>query len=497
MQHSAVYIRVSTEEQANEGFSIESQKHTIEEYADKHGMEIVDFYIDKGKSGSSIKKRTELQRLLKDSTAKKFSNVLIAKVDRLSRNSKDSAWLLQHFDDYEIKLISLKENIDLSSTSGRTMYQIVSTFAEFERNKLIENVKTGMKEKAEEGFFLGGVILGYDSIDKSLVINKEESTIVRFIFYLNAAGWRKIDIAHFLNLNGFKTKRNNAFKLASITSILKNRMYIGELNYQFKDIKITNYLENLPIIENRFFNLCQNLFDTQTSNFSDSNFLTNILRCPDCNGPMVRACTNNKGKTLRYYTCDKRRKGFKCTANSIQVEKADNLVIKELEKALDNLSRDSYFKSIWIQLLKENPINEMKELFIRQAAKIEKRINQFDFLLQNKQIEFEQIKTKYGEWKLQKNSLESSAKGFTNNDENSNFNNFQIDINTFTPKVLNLLSNVLSENIVVLSGKPSQRSLFIQMKNINQISDKYFEIACILYFSTILKKLKIGDAIPT
>jgi hypothetical protein len=89
---------------------------------------------------------------------------------------------------------------------------------------------------------------------------------------------------------------------------------------------------------------------------------------------------------------------------------------------------------------------------------------------------------------------------FINNNEklnSNNFNNLQLDINAFTPKVLNLLSNVLSESIVVLPGKPSQRSLNIQMKNINQISDKYYEIACILYFSTILKKLKIGDAIPT
>lgn len=332
MKKCVAYIRVSTEEQVKEGFSIDGQRRSITHYAEKNGWRIDDYYIDEGLSGSSIEKRKALRRLLDDCRTNSIDNIIIIKVDRLSRNSKDSAWLLQQFENAGVKLISLKENIDLTSASGRAMFHIVSSFAEFERNKLIENVKTGMKQKALEGQYLGGQILGYQSIEGELKINDHEVMIVRLIFYLNAAGYLKKEIATFLNNLGFKSKKNRKFTDGAIVSILRNRNYIGEFNYKFEDKVISNHLPKLAIIEPKLFHIKQTVMKDQTNRIGKNSFLTNVINCPDCLSNMIPSNTTNKGVICRYYSCSKHKKGDGCTANSIRKEKAESVYKGILQK---------------------------------------------------------------------------------------------------------------------------------------------------------------------
>lgn len=184
IQKVAIYARVSTEEQASEGYSISAQLQTLRQYANLYNWEIVDEYVDEGISGKNITGRPAMQRLVADVEQEKFQAVLVWKISRLSRNMLDTLTLLDKFEDYGVKFISYSENFDTSSPIGRLVVQLMASIAEMERNTLSENVKLGMKQRALEGSWNGGVIFGYDSIEKELVINKEEAEVVKQIFTL-------------------------------------------------------------------------------------------------------------------------------------------------------------------------------------------------------------------------------------------------------------------------------------------------------------------------
>lgn len=184
----AIYCRVSTEEQANEGYSIAAQLDTLRQYAKLYGWEIAREYVDEGISGKNIKGRPAMQQLIADVEADKFEAVLVWKISRLSRNMLDTLILLDKFEDFGVKFISYSENFDTGSPIGRLVVQLMASIAEMERNTLSENVKLGMKQRALEGSWNGGVVFGYDNIEKELVINKDEAEVVQSIFQLYANG---------------------------------------------------------------------------------------------------------------------------------------------------------------------------------------------------------------------------------------------------------------------------------------------------------------------
>lgn len=155
----AIYARVSTEEQAKEGFSIAAQLQTLRQYAQVYKWEVVDEYVDEGISGKSVNGRPEMQRLIKDVENERFDAVIVWKISRLSRNMLDTLMILDKFEKYNVKFISYSENFDTSSPIGRLVLQIMASIAEMERNTLSENVKLGMKQRALEGRWNGGVCI--------------------------------------------------------------------------------------------------------------------------------------------------------------------------------------------------------------------------------------------------------------------------------------------------------------------------------------------------
>ena len=188
---AVLYARVSTEEQATEGYSINAQKELLYEYANKNNIEIIEEYIDEGKSGKSIEGRPEMKRLLRDAKDENFNAVIIYKLDRLSRKTKDALEIAEKLDFHNVQIISYSENIDTTTPGGKMFFTILSSVAEMERSTIIDRAKMGMVQRAKEGYYNGGRVLGYDSINKHLVINEEEAHILRLIFdYVFLSGFR-------------------------------------------------------------------------------------------------------------------------------------------------------------------------------------------------------------------------------------------------------------------------------------------------------------------
>ena len=210
------YCRVSTEEQAEEGFSIEGQADKLRAYSALRDLGEVVVITDPGLSGKNMK-RPGLQQVLAAVEAGHVSHVLIWRLDRLSRNLGDLILLADMMGEHNVALHSISENLDLGSASGRMFYNILGTFAQYVREQLSENVKMGMDRAVKEGYHPSRPKFGYNLIDRELVPNADAPR-VQEVFRLRALGssYRAIE-------------DHTAIKYSTVMSILDSRVYLGEV----------------------------------------------------------------------------------------------------------------------------------------------------------------------------------------------------------------------------------------------------------------------------
>ena len=210
--NTAIYVRVSTEEQALNGFSIRAQKEKLIYYATKiKDWNVYKVYSDEGISGKDIKSRPSLQEMLTDIKNRKVNNVLVFKIDRLTRSTKDLIDLIELFNNYDCDFNSLNESIDTSSATGRMFIKIIGIFAEFERENIVERVKLGFERKVREGNSICSCTspLGYNRPKGSnnLIINKKEAIIKKNLEVLNLTDEAIIVLAE--KINRFDLVNNN------------------------------------------------------------------------------------------------------------------------------------------------------------------------------------------------------------------------------------------------------------------------------------------------
>ncbi|MDL2234462.1 recombinase family protein [Ruminococcaceae bacterium OttesenSCG-928-L11] len=182
----AIYVRVSTEEQAKNGYSIPAQLEKLSDFSLLKDYYIVDLYIDEGKSGKDIDGRDEAKRMLKDVNDDLIDVVLVYKLDRLTRSVRDLINLVDIFNENKCEFVSFMENIDTQTATGRMFIKIIGIFAEFERENLIERISVALEKKVKDGYTLATWVTsyGYDLPKgcKVLQINDVEKEIVQYVF---------------------------------------------------------------------------------------------------------------------------------------------------------------------------------------------------------------------------------------------------------------------------------------------------------------------------
>lgn len=392
---AVLYARVSTEEQATEGYSINAQKQLLNEFAHKHNFEIIDEYIDEGKSGKNIEGRPEMKRLLKDAKNENFNAVIVYKLDRLSRKTKDSLEIVEILEFHNIQLISYSENIDTNTSGGKMYFTMLSSFSEMERSNIIARGKMGMMQRAKEGYYNGGRVLGYNSVNKHLVINEEEAHVIRIIFDYAEQDLGYKAIVSRINTMGYKTKRGHDFSINTIKQILDNPIYIGKIRFNMyenwaekhRNGKNEDYIlvdgKHEAIIEQEQWDRVQQFRKKRSVKPARSNkpyILNGLVRCPKCGYGMVSASSKgSKGKRYRYYVCGQfHNKGSKaCSAHSIRADLAEQQVMEELKcivsepyvlnQIIDNVNvkrRDA-----------KTPINDEIKVLQSKLNKVEVRIN--------------------------------------------------------------------------------------------------------------------------
>lgn len=233
MKKACVYTRVSTAEQANEGYSIEEQERMCKAAIESKGWIYVKTFSDPGISGRTMD-RPGLQEMMTAIRNKEVGAVVIYKLDRLSRKQRDTMMIIEDIImKNDIALVSLNETLDTSTPWGRAMIGILSSFNQMESENIQVRTQMGRKAKAAKGGYAGGKPpIGYKVVDGELVVEPKEAEIVRLVFKLRKEGGTLIGIANELNERGYRTKAGNLFPHSSIKTILDNEQtYRGTYRY--------------------------------------------------------------------------------------------------------------------------------------------------------------------------------------------------------------------------------------------------------------------------
>jgi site-specific DNA recombinase len=226
----ALYCRVSTDEQAREGVSLEEQQERLKAYCRAMGwtMETI-LYVDDGYSAKNMD-RPQLKKLIQAVQDRLISKVMITKLDRMSRKLLDLLQLIDLFQEHHVSFISIGESFDTNTPSGRLTLQVLGAVAEFERERIRERVFDNMLHAAHSGKWLTQSPYGYRLEDKQLIIYEPEAKIVRHVFdvYLNK-GLGYFAIAKALNEDGIPSRFNKEWSLRSVKLMLTNPVYKGTL----------------------------------------------------------------------------------------------------------------------------------------------------------------------------------------------------------------------------------------------------------------------------
>ncbi|MGR6904574.1 recombinase family protein [Lysinibacillus sp. BSL11] len=388
------YIRVSTEEQAKDGYSLDNQQSVINKKCNYEEWEVKQIFHDKGISGASMDKRDGIKALLKYVKSNKVDYLVVYKVSRLSRKISDVVAIADYLEKAGVKLIAIEDNIDTSTPMGKYFLVFGAIFAEMERENIITQVKGGMQQKAREGEWNGGKPpLGYDLVEKRLEINEADAGVVKSIYneYLKGNGYKAIALN--LNEKGFKTKLGKPFNGIGIKEILRNPTYCGLVRWgyredwgklhegnkrkrQYSESPIISEGIHEAIIDREIFNKVQEMIAENPRHhmkqFNGNHLLSGLLRCPDCGYGMSMQIVKSKGKVYEYYTCNQYQTYKRCKSNSIRkydieeefltiFEAAINEpeILKTMLGTLNNTGQQTKEIAVSIKR-KENELNKLK-----------------------------------------------------------------------------------------------------------------------------------------
>ncbi len=251
---AAIYTRVSTEDQAKEGFSLDAQLDKLQAYCKARDWIIGGEFVDEGYSGRNVK-RPAYTRMMED--IDKWDSLLVIKMDRIHRNSKNFMLMMEHLKKEEKEFVSMTESLDTSTAMGRFVMDIIQRIAQLESEQIGERVYIGMEQKARtNGGVLGfNIPYGYDYPEGTLIKNTEEARVINNIYSWYQNGKSMGKIAKMLNNTKIPTKKGGVWAKKTISTILKNPVYCGYLHWE----QYINKSDHEQIILESDFNEIQNL----------------------------------------------------------------------------------------------------------------------------------------------------------------------------------------------------------------------------------------------
>jgi DNA invertase Pin-like site-specific DNA recombinase len=331
-QRCAVYTRVSTENGLEQEFnSLHAQRDAAQAYIKSQAHEgwkpIRDHYDDGGFSGGNLD-RPGMQKLLADIRERRIDIVVVYKVDRLTRSLTDFAKLVDLFDAHGVAFVSVTQSFNTTTSMGRLTLNVLLSFAQFEREVTGERIRDKIAASKKKGLWVGGVVpLGYEVMDRKLIVNEEEAATVQLIFsrYLDLGSLSALQ--RDLRQQGIITRRRTLSSGRAIggrpltngplVHMLRNRMYLGEINHRDKSYPG----EHTPIIDPELFKAVQTKLtenrQARRLRRQGSNALLMGKLFDDRGNPMTPTYAIKKGVRYRYYVSSVLHQGRTEEAGSI------------------------------------------------------------------------------------------------------------------------------------------------------------------------------------
>lgn len=321
---AALYIRVSTDSQAEEGYSIDAQKEQLAAYCTMKNLKNYEFYIDGGWSGSNLE-RPEITRLIKDCGEGKISHVVVFKLDRLSRSQKDTLFLIEDvFNPNDVSFVSLNESMDTATPMGRLMLGILSAFAQLERENIKLRTRMGMAERVKAGYWMGGgrVPFGYDyDSNAGIIVPNEDADKVRKAYDLFLEGYSCQRIADML---GLKYDR-----LA--IQILQRKSNYGVIEYNGE----TYPGRHEPLISKETYDMAMQEFSRRSKTITTGHYLlTGLLVCGKCGAKMRYQKWGKSGAKCICYSQQSNKqylvKDADCSQEKLWADDIEDVVVKKI-----------------------------------------------------------------------------------------------------------------------------------------------------------------------
>ena len=362
-----LYMRVSTEDQAREGFSLPEQKERLEAFCKFKGYEIIDYYQDAGISAKTGNYRPEFERLKEDIKSKKINTIVSLKLDRITRSIYDWENLITFLDENDAYLDCANDEINTTSANGKMISRLLMSVSQNEIERTSERTKIGMAGAIKQGHIPNVAPLGYKHENKKLVIDYATKDIVVRIFDLYYEGNSYQTISNIFNKEKVLGRTN--WYDSTISKILENELYKGDFVFG-KRTKHPIYYENVvePLVTKEMWEDCQ--VQKKKNSRSYQRTLTYLylqkLKCPKCNRILGgKATTKKNGKPYFYYYCNDCKISFK-----------ENTITEYFNPFINELVEyDSVVNQFFLPMINQKfdePKEKLEKEITKQNAKLER-----------------------------------------------------------------------------------------------------------------------------
>ena len=355
-----LYLRVSTEDQAREGFSLPEQKERLETFCKFKGYEIVDYYEDAGISAKTGNYRPEFERLKEDIKSKRINTIIALKLDRITRSIFDWEKLMTFLDENDAYIDCANDEVNTTNANGKMVSRLLMSVSQNEIERTSERTKVGLAGAIKQGHLPSQAPLGYKHENKKLVIDYSTKDVVVRIFDLYYNGNSYQTISNILNEEQVLGKTN--WRDSTITAILENEVYKGDFVHG-KRTKHPTYYENVvePLVSKEMWEDCQ--AQKKKNSRAYQRTLTYLflqkIRCPRCNNLMGGKATKKKnGNVYYYYYC-----------NDCKLNLKENVIEEYFENFINEIVEyDSVVNQFFLPMIKQK-FDEPKELLEKELDK--------------------------------------------------------------------------------------------------------------------------------
>lgn len=355
---AGIYIRVSTEDQAREGFSLGEQEEKLKQLCDYKGYEVYKVYCDAGISAKDMEHRPKFQEMLKDMKDGKINYIVAYKLDRVTRSVRDLEELISQLEKYNTYLVCDRDDVNTSTANGRFFVRMLTVLSQLEIEIASERTKFGLNGAIKSGHLPGQVALGFKKDgNRKTIIDPATAPIVKRVFDLYLQGKTFLQISNIFNEEKVLNKN---WKDTHIERIINNRLYMGDYEMykrlkEWKNVEPVIYMNVVdPIIPRYIWEECQaqKIINQRTYTRDRVYTFFQKLKCPKCGKIMKCKGSGGKRKKYVYYNCEDCHENIR-----------ESYVEEEFEKIVGQLLRFD---------------NEYNELFLPLFADKEKSVDKSD-----------------------------------------------------------------------------------------------------------------------